>query len=90
MTSARAVRLATAARSTCGIWLDESHVLFQRYTGSLPDKVTVTAGVPAELRAQHTTVAALSGGKAKLVNWPERWYEIDRCAYGPYVLLERR
>lgn len=72
---------------TCGAWLDESHVLFQRFTGSLPDKVTVTAGVPAELRAQHTTVAALAGGKAKLVDWPERWYGIGRCAHGPYVLL---
>jgi WD40 repeat protein len=73
---------------TCGVWLDESHVLFQRFTGSLPDKVTVTiAGDPIELRAQHTTIAALAGGKAKLVNWPARWYEIGRCAHGPYVLL---
>jgi len=72
---------------TCGVWLDESHVFFQRFTGSLPDKVTVAAGVPIELRAQHTTIAALAGGKAKLVDWPDRWYEIDRCAHGPYVLL---
>jgi len=72
---------------TCGVWLDESHVLFQRFTGSLPDKVTVIAGDPRELRAQHTTIAALAGGKARLVNWPERWYGIDRCAYAPYVLL---
>ena len=73
---------------TCGVWLDESHVLFQRFTGSLPDKVTVTiAGDPIELRAQHTTIAALAGGKAKLVDWPARWYEWGRCAHGPYVLL---
>jgi hypothetical protein len=62
-------------------------VFFQRFTGSLPDKVTVAAGVPVELRAQHTTIATLAGGKAKLVDWPDRWYEIDRCAHGPYVLL---
>ena len=72
---------------TCGVWLDESHVFFQRFTGSLPDEVTVTVGVPIELRAQHTTIAALAGGKAKLVDWPERWYEIGRCEHGPYVLL---
>lgn len=77
---------------TCGAWLDESHLLFQRFQGEMPGFVTIKSGVPVQLQSQLTTLATVnsSGGQAtRLVDLAERWYEVERCNAGPYVLLRK-
>ncbi len=77
---------------TCGVWMDESHLFFQHFTGKMPEKITRTGGVPVELQAQHTTMVTFgkaAGQRPKLEDWPERLYEVERCNTGPYVLLRK-
>jgi hypothetical protein len=75
---------------TCGAWLDDSHLLFQRFSGEMPEKITrVLSGTYPELRSQHTNLAVLDDNLnlTALEETPGRWYELESCAFGPYVLM---
>lgn len=80
---------------TCGAWLDETRLLFRRFTGSLPAKVTDLGGLTGqlkpypypELRADHSTIATIENGRVGLEELPELWNELERCPDQPYLLL---
>jgi hypothetical protein len=80
---------------TCGVWLDEARLLFRRFSGSLPNKVTDRKGLSGqaypypELRADHSTIAAIERGQAALEELPELWNELERCPHAPYLLLRK-
>jgi hypothetical protein len=64
---------------TCGVWIGGEHLLFQRFTGELPKTVT-RPGFP-ELDSNTTTMAEV-GNSVRLLDSPQRWYEVDACKAG--------
>jgi len=52
---------------TCGVWMDDTHLFFQRFTGELPETITYTVrGIYPALLSKLTSLASLDE-KGRLV-----------------------
>lgn len=72
-------QVAATSELTCGEWLDDTHVKFDRRR-QMPESVSVEiTDVRTVVKADTTTVAVLGGKTPKLIDAPSMWQATAEC-----------
>jgi hypothetical protein len=60
-----------------GFWVSPSTMVFQRFTGAMPE--TVTSPFFPEVNSNTTTLMSITDGGQVLIDSPRRWFVQDSC-----------
>jgi hypothetical protein len=71
----------------CGIWIGQESLVFQRFVGPMPSRVTEPTR--PEISANKTTRALLVGNAIRLVDSPERFFVADVSKDALHILVEK-